>query len=83
MADIKFDFSPPESLQRFRDLVETLVELDHEYREVAFEAGCPVYVRVPALGVAPGFIGGLGRLVETAVGSPDRSQGSNAQGARA
>ncbi len=63
--------------------IETLVELDHEYREVAFKAGCPVYVRVPALGVTSGFIGGLGRLVEHAIGSPGRSQGSNAQGARA
>jgi ferrochelatase len=63
--------------------IETLVELDHEYREVAFEAGCPVYVRVPALGVTPDFIGGLGRLVETAVNSPDRSQGTSTQGARA
>ncbi len=63
--------------------IETLVELDHEYRQVAFEAGCPVYVRVPALGVTPGFIGGLGRAVENAVRSTNRVQGSNTQGARA
>ena len=51
--------------------IETLVELDHEYREVAFKAGCPVYVRVPALGVASGFIKGLGRAIQGALGSPD------------
>ena len=52
--------------------IETLVELDHEYREVALEAGCPTYVRVPALGVTPSFIAGLGRAVEGAIGAPDR-----------
>ncbi|ALL15064.1 ferrochelatase [Caulobacter henricii] len=43
--------------------IETLVELDHEYRELAEEAGCPTYVRVPALGIEPGFIGGLAQAV--------------------
>lgn len=43
--------------------IETLVELDHEYRELAVEAGCPAYVRVPALGVEPVFIEGLVRSV--------------------
>jgi uroporphyrinogen decarboxylase len=52
--------------------IETLVELDHEYRQVAFEAGCPVYVRVPALGVTPGFIGGLGRAIQGVLGAPER-----------
>jgi ferrochelatase len=52
--------------------IETLVELDHEYREVATKAGCPAYVRVPALGVWPDFIRGLGRAVQAAVGAPDR-----------
>ena len=52
--------------------IETLVELDHEYREVATAGGCPAYVRVPALGVAPDFIRGLGRAVQAAVGAPDR-----------
>ena len=76
--------------------IETLVELDHEYREVAVKAGCPAYVRVPALGVAPGFIRGLGRAIQGALGAPDRivsacawrcgddrSQCPNKQGARA
>jgi ferrochelatase len=52
--------------------IETLVELDHEYRQVAFEIGCPVYVRVPALGVTPSFISGLGRAVQGALGASDR-----------
>ncbi|KRA65712.1 ferrochelatase [Caulobacter sp. Root655] len=76
--------------------IETLVELDHEYRAAAFEAGCPVYIRVPALGVAPGFIRSLGRIVQAALASPapvaaacawrcggDRIQCPNPQGARA
>jgi ferrochelatase len=49
--------------------IETLVELDHEYREVAVEAGCPAYVRVPALGIDPGFIRGLGQIVQGALES--------------
>jgi ferrochelatase len=76
--------------------IETLVELDHEYREVALKAGCPAYVRVPALGVAPGFIQSLGRAIQGAMGSPDpvvtacawrcpadRTQCPNKQGSRA
>lgn len=43
--------------------VETLVELDHEYGELAREAGCPAYVRVPALSLAGTFIEGLAGLV--------------------
>ncbi|PTT12562.1 ferrochelatase [Caulobacter sp. HMWF025] len=43
--------------------IETLVELDHEYRELAVEHGCPAYVRVPALGVTPGFVSDLGTTV--------------------
>ncbi|MBI5938844.1 MAG: ferrochelatase [Caulobacterales bacterium] len=39
--------------------VETLVELDHEYGELARAAGCPAYVRVPALGVDAAFIDSL------------------------
>jgi ferrochelatase len=74
--------------------IETLVELDHEYREVATKAGCPAYVRVPALGVASDFIRGLGRAVQAAVGArdplvttcawrcgADRTQCPNTQGA--
>lgn len=43
--------------------VETLVELDHEYRKLASDAGCPFYLRVPALGTDPRFIEALARLV--------------------
>jgi ferrochelatase len=52
--------------------IETLVELDHEYRDVAIEAGCPAYVRVAALGVAPGFVDGLGRAIESVLAASDR-----------
>lgn len=39
--------------------VETLVELDHEYGELARAGDCPAYVRVPALGVDAAFIDSL------------------------
>jgi protoporphyrin/coproporphyrin ferrochelatase len=42
---------------------ETLVELDIEYRELAHEKGVPFYVRVPAVGVHPDFIGALGAAI--------------------
>lgn len=47
--------------------VETLVELDHEYAEIAKTIGCASYLRVPALGIAPGFIAGLGGVVLNAL----------------
>lgn len=43
--------------------VETLVELDRDYRKAAEAAGAKAYVRVPALGVEPLFIDALARLV--------------------
>jgi protoporphyrin/coproporphyrin ferrochelatase len=43
--------------------IETLVELDMEYRHVAEKAGARTYVRAPALGVEPGFIETLADLV--------------------
>lgn len=49
---------------------ETLVELDIEYRHVAEAAGVPHYVRVPTVGVAPGFIAGLTGLVRGVMQSP-------------
>ena len=45
---------------------ETLVELDMEYRELAEHSGVPFYIRVPALGTDPGFIGALADLVRLA-----------------
>lgn len=50
--------------------VETLVELDHEYRELADAAGCPVFLRAPALGVADAFINALAKAVVGALGRP-------------
>lgn len=49
--------------------VETLVELDHEYAELAREVGVAPYIRVPALGVAPEFISGLAGMVAKAMAS--------------
>lgn len=48
--------------------VETLVELDHEYGELARAGGCPAYVRVPALSVTETFIQGLAGLVTESLG---------------
>ena len=39
--------------------VETLVELDHEYAELAREVGVPFYLRAPAIGVDLAYIEGL------------------------
>lgn len=47
--------------------VETLVELDHEYAELAHEAGCPVWLRAPAPGTDPGFISALAGAVGSAL----------------
>jgi ferrochelatase len=53
-----------------------LVELDHEYAELAEEVGAAPYLRVAALGAAPDFIGGLARAVQTAVGKTPGSTSS-------
>jgi ferrochelatase len=50
--------------------VETLVELDHEYRALADRLGCPVFLRAPALGVAEPFIDALAAAVEGATARP-------------
>jgi len=47
--------------------VETLVELDHEYAELAKTEGVAPYLRVPALGAAPEFISGLAGAVRQAL----------------
>jgi ferrochelatase len=47
--------------------VETLVELDHDYAQLAKDVGCPFYVRVPALGTEPLFIEALGRVIVQAL----------------
>jgi ferrochelatase len=43
--------------------IETLVELDIEYRELAEAAGAPFYIRAPALGVDEAYIAALAQLV--------------------
>ncbi|MBC6983340.1 ferrochelatase [Caulobacter sp. 17J80-11] len=47
--------------------VETLVELDHEYAELARTAGVDVYLRAPALGVAAPFIEALSHVTLSAL----------------
>ncbi len=42
--------------------IETLVELDMEYKEFADKSGVKVYIRAPALNVSPDFINGLADL---------------------
>lgn len=43
--------------------IETLVELDIEYAELAHEVGVHPYLRAPAVRVSPAFIGGLASAV--------------------
>ncbi len=50
--------------------VETLVELDHDYRLRAEAAGIGVYIRVPTLSVEAGFIDGLAELAIEALDRP-------------
>lgn len=47
--------------------IETLVELDEEYAELAEEHGIKTYLRVPALGIEPAFIEALANAVEGAL----------------
>jgi protoporphyrin/coproporphyrin ferrochelatase len=51
--------------------VETLVELDRDYAAAAERAGAQPYIRVPAQGTHPRFIGALADLVEGALSTPD------------
>lgn len=48
--------------------VETLVELDRDYAELAREKGVAHYLRAPAVGVTAAFIEGLARTVVDAIG---------------
>ncbi len=50
--------------------VETLVELDEEYAEMAEAMGLPCYLRAPAVTVAGAFIDGLAALVRRALDRP-------------
>lgn len=47
--------------------IETLVELDIEYRHLADQHGAKTYLRAPALGIDAGFIDTLADLVESAL----------------
>ena len=50
--------------------VETLVELDREYAELAEQVGCAPYLRAPTPGIQGAFIEELTRIVLKAVGRP-------------
>ncbi|HEY9295118.1 MAG TPA: ferrochelatase, partial [Phormidium sp.] len=50
--------------------IETLQEIDIEYREIAEEAGIHNFRRVPALNTHPVFIDALADLVVNALNSP-------------
>ncbi len=58
--------------------VETLVELDIEYSHLAKEAGIADYVRIPALGVAAGYIQALAQEVTKALASKATTIGDEA-----
>jgi ferrochelatase len=51
--------------------IETLEEIDIEYRELATEAGVAHFRRVPALDTDPTFIAGLADLVQQALAGPE------------
>jgi len=51
--------------------IETLEEIDIEYREIATEAGVSNFRRVPALDTDPTFIASLADLVETSLAGPE------------
>ncbi len=51
--------------------IETLQEIDMEYREVAEEAGIERFSRVPALNTHPVFINDLANLVLNALNAPE------------
>ncbi|MEM6349977.1 MAG: ferrochelatase [Cyanobacteria bacterium P01_D01_bin.14] len=52
--------------------IETLQEIDIEYRELAEEAGIQGFHRVPALNTHPGFIHDLAQMVTDALEAPRR-----------
>ncbi|MEZ6022751.1 MAG: ferrochelatase [Hyphomonadaceae bacterium] len=56
------------------DHIETLVELDIEYAQLAKRLGLPYYLRAPALGAAPRFIDALADLAERALSAPGKLQ---------
>ena len=59
--------------------VETLVEIEIEYRELAHKIGVPGFYRVPTVSTHPDFIAGLAQLVLDAMAA----EGIRAEGGRA
>lgn len=57
--------------------VETLVELDIEYAQVAKRLNLPFYLRAPAPATAPRFIDALADLTERALACPGKMQSEN------
>jgi ferrochelatase len=55
---------------------ETLVELDRDYRDHAKNAGVPVYLRVPAIGIDPRYINALAEMVIAAAAGDEVSSQS-------
>jgi ferrochelatase len=55
--------------------IETLVELDHDYAQLAEHVGCPFYLRAPTVGIDGSFVAGLGRLVAGALKRPGIESG--------
>lgn len=47
--------------------IETLVELDHEYAELAVQQGVAPYLRAPALGVEQAFVAALAQIIDHAL----------------
>lgn len=62
--------------------VETLVELDIEYRHIAQELGVPYYARVPTVSTHPAFIAGLSALVRETLGGEAQLKPCGASHAR-
>jgi ferrochelatase len=64
--------------------IETLVELDRDYAELAGELGAACYLRAPVVGVEPGFITGLAKAISRSLDrtgpSPDGVECPRAQG---
>lgn len=54
--------------------VETLVELDIEYAQLARSLNLPFYLRAPAPGAAPRFIDALAELAERALSASGKTQ---------
>jgi ferrochelatase len=53
--------------------IETLQEIDIEYRELAEESGIHNFQRIPALNTHPVFIDSLATLVTEALDAPNRN----------